>query len=159
MRLPGGLAGGFATFFLSIVGVSSATAATISARSESAIVVAVNQARTAHGLRPLHLDTHLRRAARAHSEDMMRGSYFGHGAFGRRLSSYGVRGRYIGENLAWGTGLLGGARAIVGEWLRSPEHRANLLRPGFRRLGVGSLVGPFAGAPHAVVVTADFAGA
>jgi uncharacterized protein YkwD len=159
MRLPGGLAGGFATVFLSIVGVSSASAATISARSETAIVLVVNQARTTRGLRPLHFDTRLQRAARAHSEDMMRGGYFGHGAFGRRLSSYGVRGRSVGENLAWGTGPLGGARAIVGEWLRSPEHRANLLRPGFRRVGVGSLVGPFAGAPRAVVVTADFAGA
>jgi hypothetical protein len=37
-------------------------------------------------------------------------------------------------------------------------HRANLLRPSFRRVGVGDLVAVFQGVAGAHVVTADFAG-
>ena len=42
--------------------------------------------------------------------------------------------------------------------LASPAHRAVLLRPGFRRVGVGAYQGNFAGRHDALVVTADFAG-
>jgi uncharacterized protein YkwD len=41
-------------------------------------------------------------------------------------------------------------------WLASPGHRANLLRPGFRRLGLGIATGSFPGQAGATVVTADF---
>jgi uncharacterized protein YkwD len=37
-------------------------------------------------------------------------------------------------------------------------HRANLLRPGFNRIGIGAARGTFHGLPDALVVTADFAG-
>ena len=43
-------------------------------------------------------------------------------------------------------------------WLASPEHRANLLRPGYRTVGVGARKGTFEGYAGAVVVTTDFAG-
>ena len=120
--------------------------------------VAMNRARTSRGLRPLRLDARLETAARAHSTKMLRYGYFAHGAFGRRLTSFGVRGGVVGENLAWGKGFCRRAGVIVSEWLRSPEHRANLLRPGFRRVGVGSVIGRFAGQSKVLVVTADFAG-
>jgi uncharacterized protein YkwD len=83
---------------------------------------------------------------------------FAHGAFARRMLRFDVTGRIAGENLAWGTGSAGTARAIVAAWLASPEHRANLLRPSFRRIGVGDLLGPFQGYGDARVITADFAG-
>ena len=38
--------------------------------------------------------------------------------------------------------------------LASPEHRANLLRPSFRRVGIGALQGTFLGHRGARVVTA-----
>ena len=44
------------------------------------------------------------------------------------------------------------------EWLASPEHRANLLRPGYARIGIGLVRGSFLGNGGATVVTADFAG-
>jgi uncharacterized protein YkwD len=53
---------------------------------------------------------------------------------------------------------MGEARAVLGMWLRSPEHRANLLRSGFHRIGLGMPVGPFAGFRYTRMVTADFAG-
>ena len=43
-------------------------------------------------------------------------------------------------------------------WLNSPPHRKNLLRAGFRRVGVGAMMGTFSGTGGARVVTADFAG-
>ena len=42
--------------------------------------------------------------------------------------------------------------------MKSPPHRRNLLRPGFRRVGVGAMMATFSGASGARVVTADFAG-
>jgi uncharacterized protein YkwD len=118
----------------------------------------MNRVRVSNGLRPLRYGSKLRAAARAHSADMMRRGYFAHGSLGRRMNGYGVRAPVVGENLAWGTGVYGGATTIVREWLASPEHRANLLRAGFRWVGVGSAVGTFVGRSNATVVTADFAG-
>jgi uncharacterized protein YkwD len=143
---------------LAAVVASSAWAASPAPHSENALLRAINGARTSRGLRPLRLDPKLQTAARAHSLEMLRYGYFAHGAFARRLTSFGVRGPTIGENLAWGKGTYRRAGVIVREWLESPEHRANLLRPGFRRIGIGSLTGRFAGQRNALVVTADFAG-
>jgi uncharacterized protein YkwD len=118
----------------------------------------MNRVRAQHGLHTLRLDTHLQRAAVAHSREMIATDVFAHGAFARRMLRFDVKGRIAGENLAWGTGTASSARAIVAAWLASPEHRANLLRPSFRRIGVGDLIGPFQGYGDAHVVTADFAG-
>src|SRR5207247_8648177 len=97
-------------------------------------------------------------AAGAPSADMLRRGCSGHGACRRRMSGFDVHAKTVGEHLAWGTGSYSAAKAIVQEWLTSPEHRANLLRPGFTRVGVGSAVGTFVGRTGATVVTADFAG-
>ena len=118
----------------------------------------MNRVRAAHGLRPLRLDTTLERAARAHSRDMIARGYFSHGDFVRRLMSFGARGPSIGENLGWGVGDRSTPRRIVAAWLASPGHRANLLRAGFTRIGVGRAVGSFSGYRGATVVTANFAG-
>ncbi|MDQ2983912.1 MAG: CAP domain-containing protein [Actinomycetota bacterium] len=120
-------------------------------------MAAINSVRGAHGLAPLALDYKLQRAARAHSHDMLKRNYFAHGAFGQRMRRFHVRGPRAGENLAWHTGRLVAATAIQ-MWLASPGHRANLLHPGFRRIGVATPWGRFAGARHATVITTDFAG-
>jgi len=126
--------------------------------AESSLLQAVNQARAAHGLGLVRLDASLERAARSHSADMLRRDYFAHGAFTSRLLSFRARGPVLGENLAWGTGSYAAAASIVAAWLASPEHRANLLRPGFTRIGIAAPQGAFLGNGGAVVVTADFAG-
>jgi uncharacterized protein YkwD len=118
----------------------------------------MNRVRTQHGLHPLRIDTHLQHAAVSHSREMLATDAFAHGAFAERMVHFHVRCTIAGENLAWGTGGGGTARAIVAAWLASPEHRANLLRPSFRRAGVGDLIGAFQGQGDARVVTADFAG-
>ncbi len=119
---------------------------------------AINATRGADGLAPVRPDGTLMRAARAHSLDMLRRDYFGHGAFGPRMSSFGLRVALVGENLAWGVGSSASTSGVIRMWLASPEHRANLLRPGFRRIGIGTVSGSFEGYRGARVVTADFAG-
>ena len=125
---------------------------------ERSLLSVVNEVRGNHGLRPLKVDPALARAARSYTATMIRTDVFTHGdMFGRLLES-GARGPMYGENLAWGTGPYATARRVVSGWLASPGHRANLLRPGWDRIGLGALAGNFLGYPGATVVTADFAG-
>jgi uncharacterized protein YkwD len=158
MRSPTQVAALCAAVLVALWVVSGSSAAQFSRASEAGILGAMNQVRVAAGLRPLRFDGKLHSAARAHSADMLRRGYFGHGAFSRRMSGFHVHAKTVGENLAWGTGPYSAAKTVVQEWLTSPEHRANLLRPGFTRVGVGSAVGTFVGRTGATVVTADFAG-
>jgi uncharacterized protein YkwD len=124
----------------------------------------MNAVRAAHGLAPLHLDPRLERAAQRHSRKMLRTGTFFHGRFVARIRGTGVRAPRIGENLAWAArgGLslarLSLARRIVVMWLASPEHRANLLHPGYRTVGVAAPRGSFDGYPSVNMITADFAG-
>jgi uncharacterized protein YkwD len=150
----------FATTAL-VVAVAAATlaGAASAATSASSLLQEMNTVRAARHLAPLRADSTLQRAARSHSTDMLRRKYFAHGDFALRMRRFHIAGSFAGENLAWGVGARAAARTIVAEWLASPEHRANLLRPGFRRVGLATLVGSFSGYRGAVVVTADFAGA
>jgi uncharacterized protein YkwD len=127
-------------------------------RAEASVIGEINRVRAQHGLVGLRIDLRLERAARAKSVTTLRTGVFAHGDVRRRLASFGARGPVVGENLAWGTGSRSTAAGIVQGWLASPSHRANLLRPGFRRIGVGRVVGTFHGYGGAVIVTANFAG-
>jgi uncharacterized protein YkwD len=126
-------------------------------RSEMALLSQMNEVRAQYGLAPLTLDPRLVHAARAHSRDMLASNVFDHGDFANRMFQFDVTGAVAGENIAWGTGPRGSAQGIVLAWLASPEHRANLLRQSFTRVGIGDLVGPFQGHARVHVVTADFA--
>ena len=119
--------------------------------SERAVVRVMNSVRASNGVPPLRIGRLLTRAARSHSADMARRGYFEHGAFVRRLRSFGVRASFVGENLASGTQPLSAAE-IVRMWTASPPHRQNLLDRGFRRVGVGEAGG------FDRFITADFAG-
>src|SRR5881227_3155586 len=70
----------------------SRSQATLSSR-ETALVIAINSVRALHLLPKLRIDFRLVRAARSHSRDMLRHHYFDHGNFGRRMSTFHVRGR------------------------------------------------------------------
>src|SRR4051794_12252235 len=137
---------------------ANAAATTTLTQAESSLLTAMNEVRQANGLQPLQADMRLERAARRHSSHMLRTGTFAHGAFSSRIRGTGVHAPRVGENLAWGQGSLGVARTIVGMWLASPEHRANLLHAGYRIVGVGALRGCFDGRRHTLMVTTDFAG-
>jgi uncharacterized protein YkwD len=124
--------------------------------SGTSLLRTMNAVRASHGLAPLRVDIRLVRAARAHSADMLRRQRFTHGSVASRALRAGARGPVFGETLAWGQGI--SAQWIVNKWLASPSHRAVLLRPGFRRVGLGIVYGTFAGRSGAAVVTANYAG-
>jgi uncharacterized protein YkwD len=140
------------------LGAAAAPSQGQSTTAEAGLVQAVNAVRAQHGLAPLRLDARLERAARAHSQTVLRAGRLVHGNVRGRLSAYGVRSRAVGENLAWGVGSRATSAAVVQMWLASPPHRKNLLRPGFRRIGIGHSVGTFAGYGGANVFAANFAG-
>ena len=73
----------------------------------------------------------LQRAARSHSEDMIRRDYFSHNTKGRNESScerirrFGYRYRNCAENIAWGSGQNGGPDSRNWAGMGSSRHRAN----------------------------------
>lgn len=160
--------GGRTLFALIVVGIgclglspgassSELTEQSLGSTQEQSLLAAINQARTTRGLAPLRVGVRLQRAARAHSQAMARTGSFTHGNWYRRLRRHGVNGRMLGETIAWGVGLDGTAGALIQMWLSSPPHRATLLKPGFRRVGVGIAIGTMGGFPGASIATADFA--
>ena len=116
----------------------------------TAILCLHNKVRAEHGLPALRENTRLRKAALGHSKDMVKDRFFEHttpkGAtmVDRILRSKYVRdddGWALGENLAWGTGSFGTPRGAVDNWMKSPGHRANLLRRSYRDVGIGVVIG------------------
>jgi uncharacterized protein YkwD len=120
------------------------------ARLGAATLCLMNAERTARGLGRLRANPALARAARAYARQMVRRRFFDHKSPGgatmmSRIRStayvHGAASFTVGENLAWGTGPWATPRAIVRGWMRSRDHRANLLDPEFRDVGIGVAVG------------------
>ena len=114
---------------------------------EQAVMERANAARVEAGLKPLAFYPQLYQAGRAHAEDMLRRSYFGHEAPGgpnlfERLWEAGVFELKVAENLYELDGPYLPAdlpeRAVQG-WLDSPGHRKNLLDPGFTHMAIAVL--------------------
>ena len=125
------------------------------AKSNVATVVAstlclLNGERQDKGLAPLKQNTRLAAAAVQHSQDMVDRHYFDHVAKDgsdpvTRIRKAGyippVGAWTVGENLAWGTGSLATPKEIVKAWMKSQGHRENMLRPQFKEIGFGVVVG------------------
>lgn len=125
--------------------------------TEAAVLKEMNRVRVQNGVGRLRVGICLERAARWQSADMLRSGTFAHGDFPGRMKRFGVATPFAGENLAWAAGSSATPAQLVAAWLGSPEHRANLLRAGFKRVGVGIAVGTFSGYDGALLVTTDFA--
>ena len=109
-----------------------------------ATVCLINRERTSRGLRKLSQSRKLRTSATTHAVDMRSRSYFAHEgpggpALDRRLKKVRYWPAIAGENLAWGQGALSTARQTVDAWMASEGHRANILEPVYREVGVGIL--------------------
>jgi uncharacterized protein YkwD len=120
------------------------------AAMSSSTLCLLNAERSQHGLRPLHLNRRLSRAARRHAGDMVHRDYFSHDSLSGasfvdriRRTGYlrGPRAWIVGENLAWGSGDRSSPAAIVSAWMHSPGHRANILQRRFREIGIGLVNG------------------
>ena len=130
--------------------------------SERTMIGLINGIRAQHGLGSVHHSSALSRAAGSHSRDMLRRDFFDHSSsdgtpFFGRVRRY-VNARMLGEVLAVIGRRHGGAATVVQMWMNSPPHRAVLLSPGFRRIGIARRWGSLGGGGQAVV-TADFASA
>jgi uncharacterized protein YkwD len=128
--------------------------------TERKVVKLVNKIRARHGLRRLKASRALARAANDHTGDILRTDVLSHCSSDGTPMAMRVR-RYtgadwVGENIATVTRKGSAAREVVRMWMASPGHRAVLLSPGGRRIGVGKRAGNLAGARRAVF-TADLA--
>jgi uncharacterized protein YkwD len=110
----------------------------------------LNAERRRRGRGRLRSNARLRTAAQRYAEDMVRRSFFDHVSPGGstlvdrlRATAYvrSARSWSVGENLAVATGSLATPAAIMRGWMRSPGHRANILRRKFREVGIGVALG------------------
>ncbi len=112
----------------------------IASTAEEEMLEMVNQERVERGLSELVMDEALRETARAHSTDMFQRGYFGHldpdgvTPFDR-IRAGGSSFNYAGENLAAAPTVSIAHRGLM----NSPQHKENLLRPEFRRVGIGAM--------------------
>jgi len=112
------------------------------ATPERLVVILVNQFRAQNNLPPLKLNPALTHAGQAHVTRESTARFFGHNdpdlgcntADQRDAAAGYTHGTYFGENLAAGYSTPDSALTA---WAGSPGHRANLLSPNYREIGVG----------------------
>lgn len=100
---------------------------------EAKVELYVNQQRSAHGLRPLRFESCADLMAERWAERLATTGDFVHQSSGAVLGACHVS--YAGETLGRGRF---GPRTLLRQWMRSPAHRAVVLSPLARRIGVGS---------------------
>jgi uncharacterized protein YkwD len=146
---------------LPLAAPAAAPAASPHDRLERAVVQHINAERARYHLPPLRSSPRLARVASRHSADQLRHGRLSHATgrgtpFAVRLARV-TRARKVGETIAWmSRSRQVGAARFVRLWLSSPRHRAQLLDPSFRRVGVGRRRGRM-GTTRGTIVTADFA--
>lgn len=116
----------------------SSTAASASAtkarekRYERKVRVYTNKARARHDRKRLKKNKCVDKFANTWARKMARRQELEHQSLGPIARKCNLR--MVGENIAYG---YPSAKAVVRGWMKSPGHRANILRRGYRLLGVG----------------------
>src|SRR4051812_28705861 len=146
--------------------VLGAAARPAHASLNTGVLTQLNVTRRAHGLGPLRPSPRLAAAAKAHSSEMVTAGYFSHNSFDgsvfwRRIRRYVGFGT-VGENLLWAEPTVDAHRAVA-MWMASSEHRANILDPDWRVIGISAVhtaAAPgYFGGREVTVVTTDFGAA
>jgi len=124
--------------------------------AEAALFASVNAARATAGLAPVEPDPALAEVARAHSQDMFDNDFFAHisPTTGRpidRTYKAGLRVPRLLENI----GTAGSAEEVHAGLMRSPGHRAAILDPRVKYVGIGVVV-PEPGKPFRIIATELF---
>jgi uncharacterized protein YkwD len=109
-----------------LVGASPAAATTT---REARMLVKINNARANHGLPPLTASADLMAAARGHTVVMAGARSLFHTASFSSLCCWDA----VAENVGYGFTV----RGLHGQLMHSAPHRANLLDPRMRQVGVG----------------------
>jgi uncharacterized protein YkwD len=134
-------------------------------RARRATACLINKQRRARGLSRLKQRAGPRKAAKRHTRVMVEKRCFSHVCPGEK----GLAGRLaatgylrcgcswgLAENIAYAQGRASSPRQIVKGWMRSPQHRANLLNRSFEHLGIGIRRGAPSGGRRAATYTTDF---
>jgi uncharacterized protein YkwD len=132
------LALGFSTLACEITAAPSGSGVETAAAVDE-FVNLVNAHRESVGCQALTWHEGAAAVARAHSADMVARSFFSHNnpdglSPFDRLDRAGIPYRAAGENIATG---YASAEAVLGGWLDSPGHRANIENCGFTHHGLG----------------------
>lgn len=114
----------------------------VDSQAEEKMLRLLNLEREKKGFVALKMDPALRGVARAHSQDMFQKGYFSHyNLEGQspfdRMNQAGIEYGYAGENLA----LAPSTDLAMQGLMNSPGHRANILKPEFRKIGIGVIDG------------------
>lgn len=115
---------------------------TVDPQAEEQMLRLVNKERQKEGLEPLVMDSPLRSLARDYSKDMFQRGYFAHNnpegltPFDR-MGNAGIAFNNAGENLALAPSVELAHQGLM----NSPGHRANILSPDYRKVGIGVMDG------------------
>ncbi len=136
-------------------------------RLENSLLCLINQERIERGIGTVQPNGLLAAAAASHTSAMRWQSFFAHDSldgttFEKRIEATGylngAESWLVGENLGWGSSILGTPRSMVVAWMNSPPHRKNILEDSFDEIGIGadwgSPVGPWL--PLSAIATTDF---
>jgi len=121
--------------------VGTAPAATV----EAAVACLINGERADRGLVAVERAGALEAAAGRHAADMVARRYFAHvSPTGGTVDKRARRAGYltapcwvVGEDLGWAPPGAATAQAVVDAWMGSPSHRAVIVDPAFRDIGIG----------------------
>lgn len=119
---------------------------TIDTKSTGKMLILINQARKKAGAGPLEIDSALQDVAILHAKDMFKQGYFSHytpdgySPFDR-LANKNISYTVAAENLAYAPDVILATNGL----LKSPGHRANILNPQFKRIGIGIVDGKIYG--------------
>ncbi len=94
---------------------------------EARVIEKTNSERVRHGLRPLVVDPGLLKSARRHAAWMTNSHSMVHTS------------QPVAENIAMGQN---SSAAVLSAWMNSSGHRANILNPGYTRIGVAAYTTP-----------------
>lgn len=137
--------------------------------NEQYLLELINAERAKSGAQPLAFDNDLSEAAENHDKWMIAADVFSHTGSGgsspttrMKAAGYTLTGSWAtGENIAWATtrnptGYVDEVKLLHANLMNSAGHRANILNPNFREVGLGFEVGDYKGRSSAFV-TEDFA--
>ena len=94
---------------------------------DARVIEKTNAQRVRHGLRPLIVDRRLLLSARRHAAWMTNSRSMTH------------TNQPVGENIAMGQT---SSTEVMNSWMNSSGHRANILNPGYTRIGVAAYTTP-----------------
>lgn len=118
------------------------------------ILTLVNQKRAEANLSPLTLSDQLSQASTQKANDMFSKNYWAHiSPTGTTpwvfINSSGYQYLYAGENLARN---FNSSAEVVDAWMNSPSHRANIMKPEYKDIGLAVMNGKLDGEDTTLVV-------